>query len=144
MLFDFFKSSSEPPETKASAAAPVIAYGSSGRVAWSPRDVVSLTRNGFTGNPIGFRSVKLIAEAAAALPLVLQDTERRFDVHPVISLVSRPNAGQGRAELFEAIYGQLLLSGNAYVEAVAAEAGVPVELHALRSDRVNVVPLNSN
>ncbi len=44
-----------------------------GRVAWSPRDTVSLTRTGFQGNPIGFRAVKLIAEAAAALPLVLQD-----------------------------------------------------------------------
>jgi HK97 family phage portal protein len=108
-------------------------------VAWSPRDVVSLARTGFAGNPVGFRCVKMIAEAAAALPLILQDAEQRFAVHPVLSLIRMPNPAQGRAELFEALYGQLLLTGNAYVEAVGA-GGVPVELHVLRSDRMSVVP----
>ena len=71
MVFDFLRRAAPAvPEQKASATAPVIAYGSSGRVAWTPRDTVSLTRNGFAGNPIGFRCVKLVAEAAAALPLV--------------------------------------------------------------------------
>ena len=45
----------------------VVAWGSSGRVAWSPRDAVSLSKIGFQGNPMGFRAVKLISEAAAAL-----------------------------------------------------------------------------
>ncbi|WP_299674520.1 phage portal protein [uncultured Roseobacter sp.] len=142
MVFDFLKRGAvtEAPEQKASAAGPVVAYQTSGRVAWSPRDAVSLTRTGFSGNPVGFRSVKLIAEAAAALPLVLQDTEQRYDVHPVIDLVARPNPMQGRAELLEALYAQLLLNGNGYVEAVAGEADLPVELHVLRSDRMSVVP----
>ncbi|MCC0070329.1 MAG: phage portal protein [Rhodobacteraceae bacterium] len=127
------------PEQKASATGRVIAWGSSGRVIWSPRDTVSLTRTGFSGNPVGFRAVKLIAEAAAALPLVCQDGARRYEAHPVINLMRRPNAGQGRAELFEALYGQLLLSGNGYVEAVGG-AGLPTELHVLRSDRMSLVP----
>ena len=127
------------PEQKASATGRVIAWGSSGRVAWSPRDTVSLTKTGFVGNPVGFRAVKLIAEAAAALPLVCQDGERRYDMHPLMDLMRRPNAGQGRAELFEALYGQLLLSGNGYLEAVG-DAGLPVELHVLRSDRMSLIP----
>ena len=139
MKFPLFGRSNAATEQKASATGPVIAYHGSGRVAWSPRDTVSLTRTGFSGNPVGFRAVKLIAEAAAALPLVLQDAERRYDQHPLLGLVTRPNAAQGRAQLFEALYGQLLLSGNAYVEAVGGE-GVPVELHVLRSDRMSVVP----
>ena len=137
-MFDFLKR--QPPEAKASAAGPVIAYHGSGRVAWSARDTVSLTRTGFTGNPIGFRAVKLIAEAAAALPLVVQDHERRYEVHPLGDLARRPNPVQGRAEWFEALYGQLLLTGNAYLEAVGGELGLPEELHVLRSDRVSVVP----
>ncbi|WP_102109353.1 phage portal protein [Oceaniglobus roseus] len=140
MAFDFLKRSraTAAPEAKASASGPVIAWGGSGRVAWSPRDTVSLVRTGFTGNPVGFRCVRLISEAAAALPLVLQDHATRYDVHPLLSLISRPNAGQGRAELFEALYGQILLSGNGYLEAVGE--GVPVELHVLRSDRMSLVP----
>ncbi|WP_424833328.1 phage portal protein [Ruegeria sp.] len=142
MVFDFLRrgSADQAPEAKASAAGPVVAWQTGGRVAWSPRDAVSLTRTGFSGNPVGFRSVKLIAEAAAALPLVLQDQAQRFDTHPILSLMRRPNAAQGRAELMEALFGQLLLSGNAYVEAVQAEEGLPVELHVLRSDRMSVVP----
>ncbi len=142
MVFDFLRrgAAGEAPEVKASAAGPVVAWQTGGRVAWSPRDAVSLTRTGFSGNPVGFRSVKLIAEAAAALPLVLQGQAQRYDAHPILSLMRRPNAAQGWAELMEALFGQLLLSGNAYVEAVQAEDDLPVELHVLRSDRMSVVP----
>ncbi|RME13819.1 MAG: phage portal protein, partial [Alphaproteobacteria bacterium] len=100
----------------------------------------SLTRSGFAGNPVGFRAVKLIAEAAAALPLVLEDARARYADHPLLDLIARPNPLQGRAELFEALYGQLLLSGNAYLEAVGGHDGAPVELHVLRSDRMSLVP----
>lgn len=140
MAFNFFRKGATVPEQKASATGPVVAYHGAGRVAWSPRDVVSLTRTGFLGNPVGFRCVKLVAEAAAALPLVLQDNDRRYDEHPMLSLIRNPNGAQGRAELFEALYGQLLLTGNGYLEAVPDDMGAPVEMHVLRSDRMNVVP----
>lgn len=141
MVFDFLRRAEvSVPEQKASATGRVVAWGSSGRVAWSPRDTVSLTKTGFLGNPIGFRAVKVIAEAAAALPLICQDPERRYETHPLLELIQRPNGAQGRAELFEALYGYLLLAGNAYVEAVPGAGSLPGELHVLRSDRMNVVP----
>ena len=140
-MFDFLKGrGADVPEAKASATGRVVAWPTGGRVAWSPRDTASLTRTGFAANPVGFRSVKLIAEAAAALPLVCQDAERRYEVHPVLGVVARPNGAQGRAELFEALYAQLMLSGNGYLEAVGGETGLPYELHVLRSDRMSVVP----
>ncbi|GAA5079396.1 phage portal protein [Roseibacterium beibuensis] len=141
MVLDFLrKNEPQTPERKASASARVAVWGSAGRVAWSPRDTVSLTKNGFLGNPVGYRAVRLIAEAAAALPIVAQDSTRRYDAHPALSLIARPNAGQGRAELLEAAFAQLMLSGNAYLEAVTPEPGWPVELHVLRSDRMALVP----
>ncbi len=146
MLFDFLRrngqagQSRSAPQVKASATGRLVAQLSSGRVAWSPRDTVSLTKQAFAGNPVGFRAVKLIAESAAALPMVLQDNDTRFAAHPILSLISAPNMAQGRAEFFEALYGQLLLSGDSYVEAVAGETGAPFELHVLRSDRMSVVP----
>ena len=120
MAFRWFGREAAPVEVekKASATGKLVALASgSGRVVWSPRDTVSLTRTGFAGNPVGFRAVRLIAEAAAAVPLICQDRERRYEVHPVLDLLRRPNAGQGRAELFEALIGQVLLSGNGYLEA---------------------------
>ena len=145
MVFDLLRRNKpETPETaleqKASQTARVVSWHGAGRIAWSPRDSVSLTRSGFAGNPVGHRVIRMIAEAAAAVPLVLQDSRQRYDSHPWLALLARPNPAQTQAELLEALYGHLLLSGNAYVEAVAAETGSPAELHVLRSDRMNVVP----
>ncbi len=97
-MFDFLRrerGETGAPEKKASATGRVVAWGSSGRVAWSPRDVASLTRSGFQGNPIGFRAVRLISEAAAALPLVLQDNERRHAQHPLLSADRAAECGAG-------------------------------------------------
>jgi len=151
-MFDFLKrnttgtpATAQPvpaavPEAKASAAGNLLAWpGTAGRPVVTPRDTAQLTQQGFARNPVGFRAVRLIAEAAAALPLILQDARSRYSEHPVLDLVARPNPAQGRAELLESLYGQLLLTGNGYVEAVAEDA-LPTELHVLRSDRMSVVP----
>ncbi len=146
MVFEFLRRGPgtavpvQVPETKASATGRVVAMQGGGRVVWSPRDTLSLTKTGFQNNPVGFRAVKLISEAAAALPLVLQDADRRYDLHPLIDLMRRPNGAQGRAELLEAVYGFLLLTGNAYLEAVPGAGRLPGELHVLRSDRMALVP----
>lgn len=142
MVFDFLRcgAGSAAPEAKASATGAVVAFRGSGRPVWSGRDVLSMGKSGFLTNPVGHRAVRLISEAAAALPLVLQDQARRYDLHPVLELIRRPNAAQGRAELLEAVYGYLLLTGNAYLEAVPGAGRLPGELHVLRSDRMAVVP----
>jgi len=65
---DLFRRKQSPqsaPSRKTSATGPVVAYHSSGRVVWSARDTSSLTKTGYCGNLVGFRAVKLIAEAAA-------------------------------------------------------------------------------
>ncbi len=138
-MFGFGRKTTPVAEVKASATGRVAAMGSSGRAVWSPRDTGSLVRLGFTGNPVGFRAVKLVAEAAAAVPLVFHDREGRLDIHPVLDLLARPNPGQSRSEWLEALFGQILLTGNGYVEGVGA-GGLPGELHVLRSDRMSVVP----
>ncbi|MEH6749278.1 MAG: phage portal protein, partial [Paracoccaceae bacterium] len=142
MVFQFLKrgAAEMAPAQKASAAGPVLAFQGAGRVVWSPRDTASLTRAGYTGNPVGFRCVKMLAEAAAALPLVLQGAGQRFENHPVLVLLGNPNPAQGRAELLEALYAQLLLTGNGYVELVTDEVGGFSELHVLRSDRMSLIP----
>lgn len=150
MVFDLLRAKPEhktapvtpvAPARKASASARVMASQSAST--WGttgPRDTQTLTRAGFVANPITHRAVKLIAEAAASLPLTLQNTQQRFDSHPLLALLTRPNAAQGQADLLEALFTHLLLSGNSYIEAVAGEDGLPYELHVLRPDRMQVVP----
>jgi len=131
----------DPTETKASAAAPVVAFHGSGRAQWSARDTTSLIKNGFVNNPVGFRCVKMIAEAAAAVPIIVQDCDRRYEEHPLISILNRPNGAQSGADLLESFFGQLLLTGDGYFEAAGEDVkGHPQELFVLRSDRMRVVP----
>jgi HK97 family phage portal protein len=85
------------------------------------------------------RAVRLVAEAAASLPLSLVEGGRILDRHPLLALLRRPNPREGGARFLESVYGHLLVSGNAYLEAVAVEGAVR-ELYALRPDRMRVVP----
>lgn len=141
MVLQFLRGKPDRIEMKASAAAPVFAFHGAGRPAWSARDVASLTRTGFVGNPVGFRCVKMIAEAAAAVPWVLSDGQKRFDEHPLLALLERPNAAQSRTDILESFFGQLLLSGDGYFEAAGLDAGAGIaELYVLRSDRMRVIP----
>jgi phage portal protein BeeE len=103
-------------EAKASKAAKFIAWASGGQPVWTPRDFTALAREGFAKNAIVYRSVRMIAEAAASVPLFLFDGEREVDAHPLLTLIARPNPMQCGPDLFEAWYGHLMVAGNAYLE----------------------------
>lgn len=129
----------ETQRTKAVRQAPMVAFHQPGAGFFSDRAGPTLVRAGFHRNAIAYRCTRLIAEAAAnvAWTVLINGAERRD--HPVEKLLNRPNPREGRAELMEALYGHLLLSGNAYCEVIVAN-GRAMELHALRPDRVRLVP----
>jgi HK97 family phage portal protein len=128
-----------PPEAKASRVQRAIALYVAGRAVWTPRDYAALSREGFQKNAVVHRAVRLVSEAAAALPLVLKSGGRELSAHPLLSLFARPNAREGGQRFLENLYGHLMVSGNAYVEVVSLD-GAPHELHCLRPDRMRVVP----
>jgi HK97 family phage portal protein len=127
------------PEAKASATGPLIALHSMGQPVWSPRDYGSFAREGFMQNPIVHRSVRMIAEAVASVPLLLYSGSEEIERHPFLDLIARPNPNQCGPDLIEALTGFLLVSGNAYLEAVSVSGRVR-EIYALRPDRMKVVP----
>lgn len=127
------------PERKRSAAGPLLAIHNGGRPQWMARNVEAFAKEGFAGNAVGYRCVRMIAEAAASVPWVLYDGAREIEAHPLLALLSRPNAAASGRGLMEMLYGQLLVAGNAYAEAAMA-AGELRELHALRPDRMKLVP----
>ncbi len=136
-MFEFLRKR-RAPEVKDSAVGRVIAWTQQGRAVWTPRDYESLAREGFGKNPVAYRCVRMIAEAAASVPLaVFRGGERAGADHPLVRVLARPNPEQGRAELFEALYANLQTAGNAYLE--AAGEGLE-EVYGLRPDRVKVVP----
>ncbi len=140
-MLDTLKRILRPAEQKASRAARLIALESGGRARWTPRDYAALAREGYTRNAIVHRAVRLTAEAVGSLSFVLYDGANELTAHPLLDMLARPNPRQDGPALLEAIAAHLMLSGNAYVEAVSAGGeGSPRELYALRPDRVKVVP----
>ncbi len=142
MIFRRLRSgAAAPDEKKASAVGGMIAFHGAARAAWGPRDTVSLTKAGYQQNAVAFRAVRMVAEAAAAVPLRLTAFGSAMSEHPLITLLRSPNAGQDGAGLLEALYGHLMLSGDAYLEASALDdRNAPGELHSLRPDRMRIVP----
>jgi HK97 family phage portal protein len=138
-MLQYLKSLLRAPEAKASRTARLIALETGGRARWTPRDYAALAREGFVQNAIVHRAVKLIAENAAAVPLLVYDGAEPRDRHPLTDLLARPNPRQDGAGFLEAVTAHLLIAGNSYVEAVTLDGQVR-ELHALRPDRMRVVP----
>ena len=110
-----------------------------GRPAWSARDYAGLAQAGFQRNAIVHRAVRLVAEAAASLPLSVVDRGEAADDHPLVRLLTRPNGRETGTAFLERVYGHLLVSGNAYIQLVSLD-GEPRQMFALRPDRTAAVP----
>ncbi|MEA2836917.1 MAG: hypothetical protein QOD89_1467, partial [Bradyrhizobium sp.] len=138
-MFNRLRQLLAPPETKSSRTARLVAFENGGRARWTPRDYTGLAREGYLRNAIVHRSVRLIAENAAACQFLVFEGAAERDAHPLDRLLTRPNPRQDGGAFFEMLYAHLLLAGNAYVEAVALGEEVR-ELYALRPDRIKLVP----
>ncbi|WP_419826083.1 phage portal protein [Sphingomonas sp.] len=87
-------------------------------------------RAAFLGNAVAQRAVRLIAEAAAGVPVDVTP-----EGGPAGALLRGASNGQ---PLVETVAAQLLLHGNAFVQIVSDADGTPAELYALRPERVTV------
>lgn len=95
----------------------------------APFEYQGAVRRAYLDNPVAQRAVRLVAEGIGGAPLLATD--------PVLErLVRATSAGQ---PLLETLASQLLLHGNCYVQVLKDAAGRPVELFALRPERVSAV-----
>jgi len=95
----------------------------------APFDYARSVRRAYLENPVAQRAVRLVAEGIGGAPLAPCDPD-------LAALVGATSAGQS---LLETLASQLLLHGNAWVQLVKDGAGRPVELYALRPERVSVL-----
>lgn len=138
-LKDYVAASLAPAsKTKSATPGALLSWHAPGQAVWAPRDYQAFAREGFMENPIVYRSVRMIAEAAASIPLVLHQDGVEVDAHPLLDVLANPCPDQTATDLLESWYGYLLVAGNGYLEAVAV-GGELRELHALRPDRMKVI-----
>ncbi|MEI5688913.1 phage portal protein [Sphingomonas kyungheensis] len=91
-----------------------------------PRSYEAQVRDGYGGNAIAQRAVKLVAESVAAAPVVAS-------APALAALVQARTGGQA---LLESVAAQMLLHGNAYVQLLRDGEGEVAALYALRPERV--------
>ena len=91
-----------PAERK--SAQSLLALTALGDANWSRRSFTSLANEGFARNPVVYRCVRMIAEAANRVPLAVEDGGRRMAGHPLLRLLAQPNPRQAGGELLEAVY----------------------------------------
>lgn len=127
-----------PAETKMSAGQAMLALSQLGPAQWSGRGYASLVNQGFMRNPVVYRCVRLIAETANRVPLMVHVDGKAVSEHPLALLLARPNGRQSGPEMLEAIYAFLQTSGNAYLQAGIVDGAVRT-LFVLRPDRMSVV-----
>ena len=133
------------PEVKTSAAARLktqaeTAWVGLGQPQWTTRSYEKLTTEGYRKNVVANRSVKILAESAASIPLTLYRGDEQLRSHPILDLLARPNPMQSGTELLESLYSFLQIAGNSYLEGVTTTLGQVGELYVLRPDRMTVVP----
>jgi phage portal protein BeeE len=130
-----------PQEAKSLGPQTLFTLTSGGDASWSRKDFASLAKEGFVKNPVVYRCVRMVAEAANRVPLSASEGGKRLTDHPVLDLLNRPNPRQSGTELFEAVYSYLQTAGNAYLEAAIVNGEVR-GLYGLRPDRMRVVAGN--
>ena len=127
-----------PVESKSFGGNSLLSLAQLGAANWSHRGYASLVNQGFARNPVVYRCIRLIAETANRVPLVVSENGKRLDEHPLAMLLARPNGRQSGGELLEAVYAYLQTSGNAYLQAGLVDGEIR-GLFGLRPDRMKVV-----
>ena len=105
------------------------AFADAGGGTRAPFEYAGAVRRAYLENPVAQRAVRLVAEGIGGAPLAVADEK-------LTALVTETSAGQ---PLLETLAAQLLLHGNAYIQVLKDGRGRPVELFALRPERMSVV-----
>lgn len=129
-------------ETKASATGVAVSAYSVGQPVWTERRFDKLADEGYRRCIVAYRCVNEIADGVASVPWTLSKGKAEIEKHPLLDLLVKPSPGVGGATFMKNWTGFHLLAGNSYVECVGPndKSRPPLELHAVRPDRMKIVP----
>ena len=113
-----------------SAGTPLVALSQLAAPRWGARSPAALMRDGYLSNAVAYRCVRLVAEAVASVTIETSDDS-------LAGLLRQPSPDLDGAGFRQALISHLLISGNAYAEAVQLAGDEPPgALFVLRPDRM--------
>ena len=114
-------------------------YLSNSKTNWSDSSYSSLAKNGYMSNVVANRCINLITKSISSIDLLVYENEIEITNESVNRLIKSPNPFTSGIDFVEGVFFNLLISGNAYIQAVKDENGNILELYSLRPDRMSVV-----
>ncbi|HHN67399.1 MAG TPA: phage portal protein, partial [Thermopetrobacter sp.] len=105
---------------------------------WPSRAPAAYAREGYAQNPVAMRSIAMIAQCVAAVPLRLRHGARELSDHPLLRLLQRPNPLQSGPQLIEALISHMQIHGDGWLKVTLID-GEPAELVTLRPDKVRII-----
>lgn len=111
-----------------------------------PHDYAGFAQDGYRTNALIASCIWEIVTSAAEPVLVAGRRQRDGSVKPLADtdaltrLVAHPNPEQSQYELLEELMTHQQVSGQFYLHKVRDRAGIPVQLWALRPDRIKPIP----
>ena len=116
----FWNSKPKPAEAKS-----LVALSGVMDAQWEATSGQRLYEAGYRQNPVSYRCIRLVAETAASVPVKLACELCAADNKRVTALLERPQPGVTGQSLLESLYGDLQVSGNAFLELVrGADDGI--------------------
>jgi HK97 family phage portal protein len=124
---------------KASEARKVLVMNEVGRAVSSKKNYEAFAKEGYQSNAIGYKCVSILSRACAGIEWELYQGDREIESHPLLDLLKNPNPMQSKSQFFEAVVAYFNIAGNSYIESVSPGSGPPMELWAVRPDKMSVV-----
>jgi HK97 family phage portal protein len=117
-----------------------IAYHGIKNPEWSSMNYNSISDKYLT-NPAVYKCVNLISRNLSVIPIDVIDKkdQRKLVNHEIIDLINKPNMYQTKVSFFENVSSNIVIHGEAFIEILRDKDNKPLELHILRSDKVNIV-----
>jgi HK97 family phage portal protein len=137
-FFDRITGRQAPVVVKASTHKPIVSSVTPGMAKTTPVDFNGLTREGYAMNVIAYRSVNMIANAVASIPLQVKRGDTILESHELLTLLQRPNPKAGGAAFVRDYVAMHQISGNAYMLGVGTASKVR-ELYVMRTDTIKVI-----
>lgn len=141
-MFKFFRNLLDG--VKSSTVQPLIYLMYAGSESWgvyTKRNFAQYSDDAYKRNAVAYAAIQRLARACAYVPIKLRrGPDQVVDEHAVLDLLKRANPWQSGREFIEAAIAYYLLMGNSYIEGIGPEGGAPLELWALRPDRMRVIP----
>ena len=134
----FFTKNTTQAETKSYNPYLTLSTGG-GSAHWSGCDYHNITKKGYCLNPIMYACIRMIADGAVRVPIILKKGKQDLSNHGLLNLLKTPSSDTDGRIFKSTIFNNLLLSGNAYVHIALGADNKPIALFILRPDRVTCV-----